>query len=144
MAVVCNAAKRDGVDFVTGGAAGTDVCKLAFYGAAASVSGASATYTATGEVTDTGAGTPIPVGGVTLASRSLSTDLAATAWADWANVTVTPTQTIQFQKILIYNSTRNRALWFHDYGSVQTWNAGTAYTLTIPDSGDNTGVVRIA
>jgi hypothetical protein len=116
-------------------------CKLAFY--TSGISDTTAAYTATNEVTDT---TVVPAGGVTLASLTFSASdgSVATAYADWADVTVTPSATFAFRYVLIYNDTdtpKNTIFW-HDFGSTQTWNASTQYTLTIPSSGS--GLCRIS
>lgn len=141
MAGISNTFKYDAINLAI---ASGDTIKIAFYSAAATIDATTAAYSATNEVTQAGATPAINAGGLTLAGRTLSASdgSVATASCDWDNVQVTPASSFQFQKVLIYNSTRsNRALWFHDYLSVQTWNAGTAYTLTIPDSG--TGLLRL-
>lgn len=139
MGAMTNTAKADMIAAV----AGTGL-KVAFYGAAASIDATTPTYTATGEVTQAGATPAINAGGLALSGRSLtaSDGSVATASADYDNLQITPNATFQFQKILVYDPARsNRAVYFHDYLSVQTWNAGTQYTLAIPDSG--TGVLRV-
>lgn len=141
MAGISNALKYDALNLAI---ASGDVIKVAFYAAAATIDATTAAYTATNEVTQAGATPAINAGGLTLAGRSISASdgSVATAYVDWDNVSVTPNASFQFQKVLIYNSTKsNRALWFHDYLSVQTWNGGTAYTLSIPDAG--LGLVRL-
>lgn len=139
MAGISNALKYDALNLAI---ASGDTIKIAFYTAAATIDATVGTYTATNEVTQPGATPAINAGGLTLSGRNMSADLAATAFVDWDNISVTPNASFQFQKVLIYNVTKsNRAIWFHDYLSVQTWNAGTAYTLTIPDTGN--GLVRI-
>lgn len=141
MAGISNVFKYDSINLAI---ASGDTVKLAFYAAAATIDATVATYSATNEVTQAGATPAINAGGLTLSGRTLSASdgSAATASCDWSDLVVTPNAQFQFQKVLIYDSSRsNRAIWYHDYGSVQTWNAGTQYTLTIPDSG--TGLVRI-
>lgn len=120
-----------------------DTIKVAFYAAAASIDATTPAYTATNEVTQGGATPAINAGGVALSgiARSASDGSAATSTVNWSNLQITPNATFQFQKLLIYNASRsNRALWSHDYGSVQTWNSGTQYTLTMPGSG---GLVQV-
>ena len=143
MAGISNAFKYDAINLaITSG----DTIKIAFYSSAATIDATVAAYSATNEVTQAGASPAINAGGLTLAGRTLtaSDGSVATASCDWSDITnITPSgSAFTFQKVLIYNTTRsNRAIWYHDYGSTQTWNAGTAYTLTIPDSG--TGLVRV-
>ena len=141
MASLSNAFKYDALNLAI--AAG-DTIKLAFYAAAATIDATVAAYSATNEVTQAGATPAINAGGLALASRTISASdgSVATAYVDWADLgAITPNASFQFQKVLVYNTTRsNRAIAYHDYGSVQTWNAGTAYTLQIPDSGN--GLVR--
>jgi hypothetical protein len=119
--------------------------KVAFYAAAATIDATTAAYSATNEVTQPGATPAINAGGLALSGRSISASdgSVATAYIDFDNPQITPNATFQFQKVLVYNdsTTPKYALWFHDYGSVQTWNSGTQYTLQIPDSGN--GLLRI-
>jgi hypothetical protein len=113
--------------------AGTGV-KVAFYAAAATIDATTAAYTATNEVTQAGATPALNAGGLALSGRTLtaSDGSVATALADYDNLAITPSSQLQFQKILVYDPARtNRAVGYHDYGSVQTWNAGTPYTLNI-------------
>jgi hypothetical protein len=130
MAAWTNAAKADAVAAVAGAG-----LKVALYTGASAVDATTAAYTATGEVTDTN----IPAGGLTLSGRTLtaSDGSVATAGADWdPPAPVTPVASKTFRKILIYDPARtNRTVYFHDYGSDQVWNAGTAYTLVIPGTG---------
>src|SRR5574342_57444 len=113
-----------------------DTVKVAFYAAAATIDATTAAYTATNEVTQAGATPAVNAGGVALSGRSITTGdgSVATAYIDYDNVTITPNATFQFQKVLVYNDTTTPkyALYYEDYGSVQTWNSGTAYTLNIP------------
>jgi hypothetical protein len=143
MAALSNVFKYDAINLAI---ASGDTIKWAFYAAAATIDATTATYSATNEVTQPAATPALNAGGYTMAGRTLSASdgSVSTAYCDWDNLQMTPSgSSFQFQKVLIYNSTRsNRALWFHDYGSVQTWNAGTSYTLTIPDTGN--GLVRVA
>lgn len=144
MAGMTNACKYDALNLAI--AAG-DTLKLAFYSAAAAIDATTAVYSATNEVTQAGASPAINAGGLTLSGRSISASdgSVATAFVDFADLgPITPAgSAFTFQKVLIYNVTRsNRTVWFHDFGSVQTWNVGTAYTLTIPSSGS--GIVQIA
>lgn len=111
-----------------------DTVKVAFYSAAASISATTAAYSATNEVTQAGATPALNAGGLALSGRTITAadGSVTTAAVDFDNLSLTPSSQLQFQKILVYNVTRsNRALGFHDYGSVQTWNAGTPYTLSI-------------
>jgi hypothetical protein len=121
-------------DALNAAIAAGDTVKLFFHAAASSMSATTATYSATNEVTQAGATPALNAGGYTLTGRTItaSDGSVATAAVDYDNVSMTPASSFQFQKIGICNVTRsNRMLGFHDYGSVQTWNAGTPYTLSI-------------
>lgn len=119
-----------------------DTIKVAFYSAAASIDATTPAYTATNEQT---AGAVIPAGGVALTGRTISASdgSASTAYIDFADLQLTPTVSITFQKILVYNNTRTPkyACLTHDYLTPQVWNANTTYTLTIPGDGGN-GILR--
>lgn len=141
MAGISNAFKYDALNLAI---ASGDTIKIAFYSSAATIDATTAAYSATNEVTQAGATPAINAGGLTLSGRTItaSDGSVTTASVDWDNLQVTPNATFTFQKVLIYDVTRsNRAIWYHDYLSNQTWNSGTAYTLNIPDSG--TGLVRL-
>jgi hypothetical protein len=136
MASWSNVAKYDSLNAVV--PSGSTV-KLAFYSSAATIDATVANYTATNEVTQPGASPAINAGGLTLAGRTItaSDGSVGTAGVDFSDLgPITPAgSNFVFRKILIYDSTRSRAIMFHDYGADQTWNPGTAYTLTIPGSG---------
>jgi hypothetical protein len=129
---MCNVLFHDALNLAI---ASGDTVKVAFYAAAASISATTAVYSGTNEVTQAGATPAINAQGLALSGRTItaSDGSVATAKIDYDNVAVTPSSQFQFQKILVHNVTRNRALGYHDYGSVQTWNAGTPYTLNIAD-----------
>jgi hypothetical protein len=117
-----------------------DTIKVAFYNSSSTIDRTTAAYTATNEVTQAGASPAINAGGLTVSGRTLSASdgSANPAGVDFSDVgPVTPAgSAFVFRKVMLYNSTRsNRALMTHDYGADQTWNVGTAYTLTIPGSG---------
>lgn len=136
MADMSNALKHDALALAI--AAG-DTIRVAFYGAAAAIDATTPAYTATGEVTQPGASPAINAGGLALSGRAItaSDGSVATAAVDFADlVPITPNATFTFRKILVYNATRtNRALMAHTYAADQVWNAGTAYTLKIPETG---------
>jgi hypothetical protein len=143
MASMSNVLKYDMLNLAV---ASGDVVKLAFYSSSATLDATTAAYSATNEVTQAGASPAINAGGVTLATRTItaSDGSVATAAVDYADYgpTTPAGSNFVFRKILIYNSTRSRALMFHDYGADQTWNVGTAYTLVIPSSGS--GILQVA
>ena len=122
-------------------ASGDDI-RVAFYSAASSIDSTTPAYTATGEQV---AGAVIPAGGVALTGRTITAGdgSVSTANVDFADLQLTPTVSITFQKILVYNNTRTPkyALLTHDYLTPQVWNANTTYTLTIPGVGGN-GILR--
>jgi hypothetical protein len=142
MAALTNAFKFDALNnalsnTITPGTAGTgDVLKCVFYSDAKTDT--LAAYTATNEVTQPGATPAINAKGLAL-TRSTTTagdGSAATAGWDFDNLVVTPASSFAFRTIVIINTTKgDRTVWFHDYGSTQTWNAGTQYTLQVPASG---------
>jgi hypothetical protein len=135
MASMSNAAKYDALNAII--PAGSTI-KVAFYTGASAVDATTPAYTATGEVTQPGATPAINAGGLALSGRTItaSDGSVATAGTDFSDVgPVTPNASFTFRKILVHDSTRTRALLFHDYGTDQVWNAGTAYMFTIPGTG---------
>ena len=126
----------------------TDTFKAALYTTTASpaINAATATYSATGEVSGTG----YTAGGiaVTNATAPTATNSSSTAgvayWTPSANlVYTTVTLTTAFDTVLIYNSTQNNtAVSVHTFGS-QTVTAGT-FTLTMPSNTTSTALLRLS
>ncbi|UST52973.1 hypothetical protein NF681_11520 [Comamonadaceae bacterium OTU4NAUVB1] len=116
-----------------------DVYKIALYPSSATLSKATAAYSATGEVTGAG----YTAGGQTLAgfAATLDTDTAILDWTtdpSWANATITA------RGALIYNSTRaGAAVAVLDFGADITSTNG-AFTVTLPAPTAAAGVIRIA
>jgi hypothetical protein len=136
MAVLSNVAKYDSLNAII--PSGSTI-KLAFYSSASTIDATTQTYTATNEVTQGAASPAINAGGLALSGRTItaSDGSVATAGVDFSDLgPITPSGgTFAFRKIMIYDSTRNRALMIHDYGVDQNWAAGTPYTLVIPGTG---------
>lgn len=136
-AALCNSFKRELLAMSPHTAA--DVYKIALYTSAATLSKATAVYTATGEVSGTG----YTAGGQTLAgfAATLDTDTAVLDWTTdpvWAGATLTA------RGALIYNSTRaNAAVAVLDFGADFT-STNAPFTVTLPAATAAAGLVRIA
>lgn len=122
-----------------------DVYKAAIYLASATVDATTTAYSATGEVANSGSYT---AGGVTVTwispakTAGTAANGSSTTYTTLsASVTVTSFTATAFDAILIYNSTNNKAVSVHTFGS-QTITAGT-FTLTMPTNDQTTGLVRI-
>lgn len=128
--VISNTLKYQGLNKAV---ATGDEIKVAFYSDAKDATFAA--YSATNEVTQAGATPAVNAGGLALSNRTItaSDGSVATAAIDFDNPTVTPNATFQFRSIVVYNNTTTPkyALYAEDYGSTQTWNAGTTYTLNL-------------
>jgi hypothetical protein len=129
--VIANTLKYQGLNLAV---ASGHTIKVAFYSDAKDATFAA--YSATSEVTQAGATPALNAGGLTLSNRTItaSDGSVATAAIDFDNPTLTPSgSNIQFRSIVVYNDsqTPKYALYVEDFGSTQTWNAGTTYTLNL-------------
>jgi hypothetical protein len=134
---LCYCAKQAFLDGTHGTA---DTYKLAFYSSSWVADPSTLTaYSATNEVTN---GSAIPAGGVTLASRSSGNGTLATAYIDWADISVTVTGSFTSRYGLIYNASKsNAAIGILDWGADKTATDGP-YQVQIPASGS--GLIRFA
>lgn len=115
--------------------------KAALYLASATISGATAAYTATGEVTGTG----YTAGGVSVTNaNSAGLTTATTFWTPSASIVFTTvTLSTAFDAVMLYDTgATNRNLGVFTFGS-QTITAGTL-TLTMPTNDATTGLIRLA
>jgi hypothetical protein len=119
----------------------TDTFKAALYLATATLGAATATYSATGEVSDAS----YTAGGITITNASAPTNTGTTAWwngsASW--VWNALTLATSFDTVLLYNSTQsNRAVAVFTFGG-QTINNGTL-TLSMPASDSTHALIQLA
>jgi hypothetical protein len=122
-----------------------DTYQAALYLASATVDATTASYSATGEVSNSGSYT---AGGptVTWISPAKTTGTGANGSSTTyttlsASITVTSFTATAFDAVLIYNATNNKAVSVHTFGS-QSITAGT-FTLTMPTNDQTTGLVRL-
>lgn len=121
-----------------------DTFKAALYYASATIDATTASYSATGEVGNSGsyvAGGPTvtwitPAKTAGSGAHGSSTTYTTLA----ASITVTTFTAAAFDALLIYNSTNNKAVSVHTFGS-QSITAGT-FTLTMPTNDQTTGLLR--
>lgn len=126
-----------------------DTFKAALYFASATINASTATYSVTGEVTNT-SGTGYTAGGVTITNANpvTATNSSITAgvayWTPSASFSWTAlTVTTAFDSVLVYNSTQNStAVSVHTFGS-QTISAGT-FTLTMPSNTTSAALLRLS
>lgn len=126
---------------VTRGATTADVIKAALFLVSASISAATATYSATGEVSGSG----YSAGGVTVTNATgPSTSGTTGIWTPSASIVFTSvTLSTAFDAVLLYNSSQgDKAISVHTFGS-QTVTAGT-FTLTMPTNDASNALIRIA
>jgi|SRR6185369_2589760 hypothetical protein len=125
---------------VTRGATTADIFKAALFLASASIGAATATYSATGEVS----GTNYTAGGVAftwVAPSSTGTTAFSTPSASLAWTTVT--LSTSFDCVLLYNSTQsNKAVAAYTFGAT-TVTAGN-FTLTMPANDSSNAALRLA
>jgi len=125
---------------VTRGATTVDIFKAALFLASASIGAATATYSATGEVS----GTNYTAGGVAftwVAPSSTGTTAFSTPSASLAWTTVT--LSTSFDCVLLYNSTQsNKAVAAYTFGAT-TVTAGN-FTLTMPANDSSNAALRLA
>lgn len=125
---------------VARGGTGADVFKAALFLVSATINAATATYSATGEVS----GANYTAGGVTftwVAPTSTGTTAFSSPSASFAWTTVT--LATAFDCVLLYNSSQgDKAVAAYTFGS-QTVTAGN-FTLTMPTNDAVTGLLRLA
>lgn len=115
--------------------------KAALYLVSATTSGATAAYTATGEVS----GTNYTATGVSVTNANTASLTSPTAyWTPSASIVYTTvTLSTAFDSVMIYSTTdSNRNIGLFTFGS-QTVTAGTL-TLTMPTNNSSTGLVRFS
>ena len=122
-----------------------DVFKAAIYLASATIDATTTAYSSTGEV---GASGTYAAGGQTVTwvapakTAGTSANASSTTYTTLsASITVTGFSATAFDTVLIYNSTNNKAVSVHTFGS-QTITSGT-FTLTMPTNDQTTGLIRI-
>ena len=114
-----------------------DVFKLALYTEAANLSALTTVYSATDEITASGAYT---TGGVTLTQTALGSD-GTTALVSFTNLSIAAT--ITASAAMIYNSSAaNRAVAVLDFGGPRT-SAGGAFVITFPSANAASAIIRI-
>lgn len=118
-----------------------DVVKAALFLASATVGAATATYSATGEVSGTG----YSAGGVTVTNAVAPTTSGTTGfWTPSAAIVYTTvTLSTAFDCVQLYNSTQgNRSILTFNFGST-TVTAGTL-TLNMPSNAAGTALINLA
>lgn len=114
-----------------------DVLKLALYTEAANLSALTTVYSATDEITASGAYT---AGGVTLTQTALGSD-GTTALVSFENLSIAAT--ITASAAMIYNSSAaDRAVAVLDFGGPRT-SAGGAFVITFPSANAASAIIRI-
>jgi hypothetical protein len=122
-----------------------DTFKAALYLASATIDATTTSYSATGEVPNSGSYT---AGGATVTwvapakTAGTSANASSTTYTTLsASISFTTFTGTAFDCCLIYNSTNNKAVSVHTFGS-QTITAGT-FTITMPTNDQTTGLIRI-
>ena len=122
-----------------------DTFKAAIYLASATVDATTAAYSSTGEVSNSGsytAGGPTVTWIAPAKTAGTSANASSTTYTTLsAAITVTSFTATAFDCVLIYNSTNNKAVSVHTFGS-QTITSGT-FTLSMPTNDMTTGLVRL-
>lgn len=118
----------------------TDVVKAALYNTSASISAATAAYTATGEVSGTG----YSAGGITVTNANAPTTQSTTGtWTPSASLVFTTVSIGPTDCALLYNSTQsNKGIEVCTF-TAQTPVAATL-TLTMPAGGAGTSLLNLA
>ena len=120
-------------------AASGDTLKLTLYRDSSTIGPGLASYTATGEVGNSGDYT---AGGKTLAGQTTSLS-GTTAIADFTDLSYL-TATISAMGALIYNSSKsNKSIAVLDFSTVKTSTAGT-FTIQFPNYTDTLAIIRLA
>lgn len=125
---------------VTRGATTADTVKAALYATNSSIGAATASYSATGEVSGTG----YTAGGVTVTNATAPTTNTTTGyWTPSASIVYSAVTVGPTDCVLLYNSSQgNRAIAAYTF-SAQTVTAGTL-TLTMPTNDLNNALIRIS
>ena len=122
-----------------------DTYKAAIYLASATVDATTTAYSATGEVGNSGtysAGGPTVTWVAPAKTAGTSANASSTTYTTLsASISVSSFSATAFDAVLIYNSTNNKAVSVHTFGS-QTIASGT-FTLTMPTNDQTTGLIRI-
>lgn len=122
-----------------------DTFKAALYLASATVDATTTAYSATGEVSNSGsytAGGPTVTWIAPAKTAGTSANASSTTYTTLsASIQVTTFTATAFDAVLIYNSTNNKAISVHTFGS-QTITSGT-FTLTMPTNDQTTGLIRL-
>lgn len=118
----------------------TKVYKIALYTSAATLSAATASYSAT--TNEVAAGGGYTTGGQVLTVTQIPTSTGTTAFIDFADVTWT-SATITARGALIYNSTDNTSVAVLDFGSDKTSTNGD-FTIIFPAADSTNAILRIA
>lgn len=114
-----------------------DVFKLALYTETANLSALTTAYSATDEITASGAYT---AGGVTLTQTALGSD-GTTALVSFENLSIAAT--ITASAAMIYNSSAaDRAVAVLDFGGPRT-SAGGTFVITFPSANAASAIIRI-
>ena len=120
-------------------AASGDTLKLTLYTDSSVIGPGLASYTASGEVGNSGDYT---AGGKTLAGQTTSLS-GTTAIADFTDLSYL-TATISAMGALIYNSSKtNNSIAVLDFSTVKTSTAGT-FTIQFPNYTDTLAIIRLA
>ncbi len=118
---------------------GADTFKAALYLVTASISGSTAAYTATGEVS----GTNYSAGGVSVTNATAPSTSGSTGiWTPSASIVFsTVTLATPLDCMLLYNSTQsNKAIGAFTFGSLTV--TASNLTITMPVNGASTALVR--
>jgi len=122
-----------------------DVYKAALFLATATIDATTTAYAVTGEVANSGsytAGGPTVTWVAPAKTAGTSANASSTTYSTLsASIVVTTFTATAFDAVLIYNSTNNKAVSVHTFGS-QSITAGT-FTLTMPTNDQTTGLIRI-
>ncbi len=122
-----------------------DTFKAAIYLASATVDATTTAYSATGEVSNSGtysAGGPTVTWVAPAKTAGTSANGSSTTYTTLsASISVSSFTATAFDAVLIYNSTNNKAVSVHTFGS-QTITAGT-FSLTMPTNDQTTGLIRV-
>lgn len=127
------------LEILSGTHASADTYKIALYTSAATLSAATAAYSATNEVSGAG----YTAGGATLTGFATSLDTGV-AILDFTTDPTWTSATITARGALIYNSSKtNKSVCVLDFGSDITSTAGT-FTVQFPAATAAAGLVRIS
>lgn len=119
---------------------GSNTIKAAIYNTTATITNATATYTATGEVPASGSYT---AGGITCTAGTPARTGTVAYWQPGANINCgTVTWATAFDAVLLYNNTQtNKAIAVWNFGST-TVNGGT-FQITLPTNDATNALIRL-